>query len=359
MRKVLLRFYANKNLGDDLMIEQLLNNLPQFEFYALSRNKEALGVFLEYPNFKILSRPIWALFRQHFDAYVLVGGSVLNYDHISGLYEQIKEILLCSLQRLHRTKTIVLGANMSNIPGSMFALLSRSILRLRIRLLDLITVRDSFTAEQLHEFAADKLTYSPDIVFGIPMPRKEDKNRDGQILGISVYAGGRSPGSQCFCDQLVYIIDRYLEREDRSAVLFAFHANEDVPAMRRVLGRIKKSEQVNMIVYDGNRQAFLEQISRCDRFIAIRFHAIVLCFKLGIPFVPIIYSNKSKNLLDDMGYRDMRLNTDALDHNTANLIVDIIENLTPQDTIANVRTIEGLEADAKTHYRKLEELLQV
>ena len=42
--------------------------------------------------------------------------------------------------------------------------------------------------------------------------------------------------------------------------------------------------------------------ARCEKIIAARFHAAVLALRMGIPFFPLIFREKMRNLLSDMQY---------------------------------------------------------
>jgi polysaccharide pyruvyl transferase WcaK-like protein len=42
--------------------------------------------------------------------------------------------------------------------------------------------------------------------------------------------------------------------------------------------------------------------ARCEKIIGARFHAIVLALRMGIPFYPLIFREKTRNLLKDIGY---------------------------------------------------------
>lgn len=46
----------------------------------------------------------------------------------------------------------------------------------------------------------------------------------------------------------------------------------------------------------------LKNIKRCRAILGIRFHSTILALRMGIPVVPIAYSDKTKNALDEIGY---------------------------------------------------------
>ena len=49
--------------------------------------------------------------------------------------------------------------------------------------------------------------------------------------------------------------------------------------------------------------------------IAIRFHSAILSDIYKIPFLPIVYSNKMQNLLDDMNFKGRSIDLNNLNDN--------------------------------------------
>jgi colanic acid/amylovoran biosynthesis protein len=59
-------------------------------------------------------------------------------------------------------------------------------------------------------------------------------------------------------------------------------------------------ENSNIMNYEGNIEDYLTEISICSKFIASRFHAVIIGFKFKIPTIPISYNVKTENLLKDL-----------------------------------------------------------
>ncbi len=103
--------------------------------------------FHHYRNFHVLCRGYFSAGgrREKFDAYILVGGSVLNYSCLSDLCYQLKEILICAVLRVRSVPSMVVGANVTMPLRSRHFWAAKLLLSLRLRLLDLTTVRDSLS----------------------------------------------------------------------------------------------------------------------------------------------------------------------------------------------------------------------
>lgn len=359
MRKVLLKFFADMNLGDDLMIRELLGRFPDCAFYVCTRKEREMLPFSGDANFirtpggyvrRILGRP-------KMDAYIFVGGSILNYNGAVGLYYQFKEILLCGLCRMRGIRTLVLGANLSGPPSGRSRRLFKAVLGVRIRLLDLITLRDAYSYEQIRPYAPEKAYVFPDIVFSCFEARTREP-RPG-TLGISVFGNRYAAGDpEKILEQLARVADRYLEQPENRVILFAMDTGRtsDADSMDRIHRMIRHPERVQRVAYEGDSEAFLDKIGQCGCFLPIRFHALVLCLACGIPFVPVVYANKTENLLNDIGYDGFRCRLDELPHISAGELADRLRDCSAHGFVWNREQLEDSIRRARGHYDKMASL---
>ncbi|MHB1315292.1 MAG: polysaccharide pyruvyl transferase family protein [Christensenellales bacterium] len=356
MKNVLLKFYVDMNLGDDMMIHQLLKRFPDYKFHVVSRKDTELDVFLQYPNFHLLHRKG----RQKFDAYVLVGGSVLNYNNLSGLLYQVKEILRCAILKLKGVKTMVIGANLSDIPGKWYKGLYKAVLFVRIKLLNLITLRDDYSYNIIEPMSKNNVYRFPDIVFGYPYKRALPREATG-TLGISVFCNRfEFKDDASVYRKLAQIANQYLRDSARRILLFAFDTGQlnDCRGMLQVYRMIENKQQAEMVMYYGDADAFIGKIDLCDYFLPVRFHSLVLSLKLGIPFLPFIYSSKTANLLSDIGYTGARFSLSDLSAMDAGALINEACFTQRKGFVLNQDQLEDLETKAAGHYDMLEKVLQ-
>ena len=363
MKKVLLRFFADTNLGDDMMVFLLLNRHPDWDFYTYGKNTLSLMPFTENKNFHLLDDGYFStiLSRRKFDAYVMVGGSVLNYNCLTGLCYQLKEIMMCALLRLRSVKTMVIGANIAPPERKWYRPAAMLILHIRLRLLSLITVRDCYSHQIIAPIARGKVHCFPDIVFGYPAQPKPPKPQNLKTLGISVLFNRSEVGQ----DERIYmkiaeLANRYLQEDGRRVLLFAFDtgSSNDCHAMLQVYRMIEKKDQADMVMYRGDPDAFIDKIGLCDHFLPIRFHAAVLSLMLGIPFAPIIYANKTINLLNDLHYSGSQLKINDLCNMDAKMFVkEHYSDNSDQFLLSKQQLVELGEA-SKGHFAQMEELLR-
>ena len=103
--------------------------------------------------------------------------------------------------------------------------------------------------------------------------------------------------------------------------------------------------------YDGtNRKQLLEEMSRSAYIIAARFHGMILGLAAGKSVFPILYSDKTKYVLEDLGfqgkYADLR-DPDSLRFENAK------KNLESEYKIDVTESMKN----AEKHFEKLDEFL--
>ena len=82
--------------------------------------------------------------------------------------------------------------------------------------------------------------------------------------------------------------------------------NSDKEVTEDILSMVSDTERVDTVMYGGDTDAVKTEFSKCSFVICTRFHAIVTCLSMNIPFIPVSYEVKTKHLLEDIGYKGVR-----------------------------------------------------
>jgi len=108
-----------------------------------------------------------------------------------------------------------------------------------------------------------------------------------------------------------------LKKTENNVYLFAFNfENEnDLSAAHHVKNLSRRKDKIVIIPFLGNVEEFLSSIQKCETMIAIRFHSAILSDIYKIPFLPIVYSNKMQNLLDDRNFKGRSIDLNNLNDN--------------------------------------------
>ena len=64
----------------------------------------------------------------------------------------------------------------------------------------------------------------------------------------------------------------------------------------------EKYDYIKKIVYCGDIQNVLDEFSRADCIFATRYHAMIIGFLMNKVTIPIVYSDKMLNVMNDMEY---------------------------------------------------------
>lgn len=289
--KMLLDGYFDHNIGDDLMLTLAANGLGGHELYIPSDKVRIQNV--EYTNAKT-----------GFDVYVKVLGSGFYIYNAKGIYYRLRE--------MHREtraakRRAVLGCNITEMKeGAML-----NLIKTHLKTFDFITVRDTFSYDYIKEhISGANVGVYPDIVFSLPddmIPDAESEN----LLGISVH-------NMADCVSLAEAADRYIAETGGRVLLLCFDsgAENDMAAAERVKAASKNSGRLEAVPYE-TISGMLTQMKRCKCILGVRFHSVVLSARMGIPFVPLMYSSKTSHVLDDLHYDRERLTAQSFDASDA------------------------------------------
>ena len=314
MKKVFLYAYDKQNLGDDLFVHMITKRYPKTKFYIWTEayNK---STFASLKNLKVINKDstiLRSLDKLHptlshkyktrkeerCDAVVFIGGSIFIE------YESWRQSLTWWDYEVKHRNFYVLGANFGPYKSEDFKEQMGEVFR---NMKD-VCFRDKYSYELFSDIPT--VRYAPDILLGIDMPRRSNFNRSVfiSVINCSSKDEGINKLSQFenrYSDAIISIIKESINK-DFSIVLSSFCRIEgDEEAIEKLLSRLNNEERnaVSVINYCGtNSNDILQAISDSDVVIASRFHAMVLGFAADKPVFPIVYSDKTLNVLNDIGF---------------------------------------------------------
>jgi len=359
--KIYLDSYLNNNLGDDLMIDLVCKRYSFCDFYVGNSNcldnsacannnlhvvKSFIPTQREYIKriinkiISYLGFPKIQLMRnmnsQVFDLNLTLGGSVYMQVTESSWINKVRDeeyvIKKCK-------KNAVIGCNFGPFSDKNFKIRHCEL----FKKYDVVTFRDKFSYNLFADMENTKCY--PDILFNLQL-----KSIPAGRLGISVNSLnniGISKNKEKYIRGIERIISFYEDKYD--IWLLSFCENEgDLDACEEIIKRFGLEKKIS--IYNHTKvEDSLEFLRTFNAMICTRFHASVLAIILGIPFVPIIYSDKTTNMLDDIGYNGYRW--DIKNGNEVDLNSVIFQLETSWQVSSTV--IEG----AKGHLKELDSII--
>ena len=357
MKKIFLYAYDHVNLGDDLFIETIVNRYPDTEFYFWTDN-ENKKVFQEQMNLKIIDQDSGKIkllnkirpslvarykvgIQKKCDAQVYIGGSIFME------YPTWKNIVSWWDYQSKLLPFFVLGANFGPYHTEEY----RSEMDKVYAKLSDICFRDTYSKKLFKD--NENVRQAPDILFSYQMPKIPKKKKQIFVSIISCeHRNLKGLTEEEYIIKMSHLINEFC-REKYQIILASFCEEEgDLLAAKKIKNHIKDASNIEILSYDGqNRKNFLERMSESSYIIATRFHAMILGMVAKIPVYPVIYSDKTKNVLEDIHFkgnyadlRDSRTLTyeSAKDNLIANYVVDV----------------DKLKKDSSQHFMKLDKIFK-
>lgn len=361
MKKVLLCAYDRQNLGDDLFVHTIVKRYPHVKFYMWSDpiNRKT---FQGLSNLKILNpkgklmtflhkvRPSLVVRYRYWrekkcKVMVYIGGSIFieyeEWEHILNWWEYMAE-----------TRSFyVMGANFGPYQTEAYR---QKISQIFGKMQD-ICLRDQFSYELFK--GEQTVRYAPDILFSYPMPKAQVINKQVFVSVIDCVgrggAGALDAHDENYVKNMANLLREYLN-DGYTLVLSSFCKEEgDERGIEKVVRAMgcENDSRVQMLCYDGtNAEEVVTAIASSEYVIATRFHAMVLAMTAGRPVLPIIYSDKTGNVLKDLGFQGRQFD---LRKDQTWPYADSRYNLEQKEP----KLPEALKENAQDHFMKLDEVL--
>lgn len=312
MKRVFLYAYDGTNLGDDLFVRVICGRYPQAQFYIWG-DEARREVFRDVPNLKVLLRDnpvskVLGAIRPSFvarhhgwlenrcDAVVYIGGSIFmeypNWEQICTWWDYVAK----------ERPFYVLGANF----GPWHTEAYREKMEEVFANCRDVCFRDKYSAGLFPGI----VRYAPDILLDFPMPQVPVKQK--QVFVSVIDCEGRDEAhslswfDESYIANMAMVLRSYLE-DGWKLVLSSFCKREGdengIRKLRNVLGVSAEDPKITDLCYDGtNTDALLTAIAASERVIATRFHGVILALAAGRPVLPVVYSDKTLRVLEDLEF---------------------------------------------------------
>lgn len=361
MKKVFLYAYDKQNLGDDLFIYTITRRYPDIQFYIWSDKSNQI-TFRSIPNLIVLDkdglfvrtlnwlRPSFvpryrAFWEKRCIAVVYIGGSIFME------YENWEQILNWWEYEAKNHPFYVMGANFGPYKTEGF----------RNRLAEIfhdvkdVCFRDQYSYQKFSDISTVRC--APDILFSYPMPKVPVIPKQLFVSPIDCFSRGEGETSlsvygERYIAVLANLLNDYLN--DGFSLVFASFcsAEGDEKAIRIILDAMSlkpDDPKIKIICYNGrNADEIATSIAESEYVIATRFHAAILSLVAGRPVFPIVYSDKTVHVLEDINFQG---NYADLRSMTSISYIDSRNNL---DTLSGVN-IKNLSKEAQEHFAVLDQ----
>lgn len=333
MKKILLKYYSRKNLGDDLFVKIFTDYFNEYYIYLITNPRytpKKLGKNVKVHPFsflytltgKVMSllgnqnkvSSIMQSFLEYclnrienkIDAVVYIGGSIFM-DKVRGdspldfgIKGSVDYNVSSSLQK--DGKRFVIGANLGPAHSEHYWEGIKTLLKKYKH----VCLRDYSSYNMVKELS--HVQYAPDVIFltdysGIC---RNEENVVISVINVSQYTTDQNVISAYY--NLLEEVIIYFSSNEIKVVLTSFCEREgDGIGIRELLNRVASS-YVTTCYYDGDMDKILSLFANSSFVIASRFHSFILAVLFGKPVFPIAYNCKTENYLYDLNFSGRYVN---------------------------------------------------
>ena len=351
-RKVLIYGYTRVNFGDDLFFKILVERYPNIDFYMLA--EVDYSAIIRAKNFHTIKRNrINKIFASHipyqfylhrFDAIICIGGSIFMEVGTSGR-NSFTRFLLKYKRSFPGVPIYIIGSNYGPERTSAF----RESVKGLFTFVESVSLRDSFSYNIFKE--NPRVVCAPDVIFQLAVGAKSEEQSN--IVGFSLI-DLPSRAQLCeYADSYEEFVLHHIGKsiaEGKQVRLLSFCTFEgDKVACERMVAKLdsEAQKQIEVVAYEGDIESFLNSLREVDLLYASRFHAAILGLAMQIPTIPVVYSDKTLNVLRDLEYKG-----DIVDIRS---IGDISQKLTTQ--VMEQEAIKTLQKEAQNHFNAVDEMI--
>ncbi|MFD1040621.1 polysaccharide pyruvyl transferase family protein [Virgibacillus byunsanensis] len=358
-KRVLVNAYFAQNLGDDLFLKVLFDRYPNAEFHLLTKNENYNIIFQNYSNVKIMKsmsvkigNHTFNFFSKlhdliikykNYDALVNIGGSI--FMESVGWQERLESRgdLPKKFKKINR-KTYIIGANFGPFEDNLYIEKHKEF----FSQFDDICFRDNYSHNIFKEL--DNVRYAPDVVFNMEI--NFDVQDKEKIIGFSIIdVENRKDLEKYFhsyMEKIKEIVKSYIQLGYKIK-LFSFCEKEgDIKAINYLLDNIEHTykRQIEVITYNLDINFFLDEYKSCEAIIATRFHSVVLSLLLDQNVFPIIYSDKTFNVIKDLNMESNCCYIKDIDKLNTKSLIEILKDNKLKD--------KNLISESEKQFQKLD-----
>ena len=339
--KIYVDAYLAKNLGDDLFVNILIKRYPNHKFYSIAENEKGYskGNLKVYSNkyfFKTLKKfQLEKYLANRYDTVVTIGGSMFMEKN-----DADRDF------SLGKNKRYILGVNFGPYKTEKYY---QNIHNMMSKVED-VCFRDKYSYDLFKDLP--NIRWASDIIFSMDTSDIKLTNRKRAIISIISPKDKLDEKYQEKYENKMIELIKFLDNKGYEICLMSFcKVENDEQEIESIMNKLPEDyrNKVEKYYYNGNIEEVLNVLGDSQLIVGGRFHANIIGLVLGKSILPVLYSDKTLHVLQDMEIDVPIIDIRKLDEFD-------IQKLT--DEQLNIHfDVEKQKNDAQRHFEKLDILL--
>lgn len=322
-QRAYLRFYSENNLGDDLFAKLVCDRYDEQFIANISRTGLTLSKTSNLQTkrnqvVRLLNKPIkllYPLLQTHIwkdinqsSVQIHIGGSLFIENKNTNEFVEETSRYMSST-----TPYYFIGPSLEVKYSKKYKISLRQLLSNSVD----TCFRDMKSYQTFKDLRSKR--YAPDVAFTLRTDKYENTKSKEAIMSLIDCSKRFDNDTYAQYEKNMAMLTRKLIDEGYEVTYMSFCKFEgDEKALSRVKKLLPKQygAKVKIYNYNGNLETALNTLSGAELVVGTRFHAIILGLLFKAKVLPVIYSDKTKNILEDTQFNgptmDIR-NLDAFD----------------------------------------------
>lgn len=338
-QKVYIDAYFAENLGDDIFIDILTKRYKNCQFYAITENRknynrDNLKVYTNKYMYKILKKFSWEKYLAgKFKTVVTIGGSMFMENNNND-----KDFSMGK-----KNNRYVLGINFGPYKTEKYY---QNIHNMLSKVKD-VCFREKYSYDLFKDLP--NVRCASDIVFSMDTSDINITKRKRVIISIiSPEYKLNAEYKEQYENVMLQLIQMFMKKEYEVMLMSFCKMEHDEEEIQNILNKMDEEQRkkIETYYYNGNIEEAMNVLADSQVIVGGRFHANILGLLLSKSIIPVLYSDKTLNVLKDM-------NIDAPVIDIRNLKDFDISSITDAD-LNKVYNVEKEKIDAQRHFEKLD-----
>jgi colanic acid/amylovoran biosynthesis protein len=359
-KHIFIYSYAQLNLGDDLFIKILCNRYPETKFYIIC-NKKSSVPFKKIPNLKVIfsiplidgilrrlnlklriNNLLEMFISSRCDAIVNIGGSIFmeGENWQDSVYQYEKRII-------RDLPFYIIGSNFGPYKDDKYYQKYKFLFK---NVTD-VCFRDKYSYELFSDLA--NVRQAADVVFSYTLSAIKNERKQIVISVIDLLnRGSLKKFSEVYTNKIMEL-SRYFIQQGYYVYLMGFCKIEgDNRSILQIISSLNDEEKkyIKTYFYSGDIDDALMLIEESKFVIASRFHAMILSWVFQKPVYPIVYSDKSLHVMQDIRFDGLYTEIENINEINVAEVYDYLSHSKPLN-------IERQTSSANIQFKKLDEFL--